>query len=198
MRFLPVFVVTSLHRQQWHSATRGSVLSWRIWVEEGPSLGWPRLCHGPSYELALLNRVCLALWSDSSYVVGGVNMLLSGGAIPENWDNLDLWETVHEVALQLGHGRFNCQHVPSHLDFALCEDDFEAWVAKGNNWADTQADLTNRSRSQQFVSLHNAALGHFRVAHRRFATSGAYISESLKKPEPAHPRIQFQMMSKLL
>ena len=112
-------------------------------------------------QWALLNRVCLALWSDSSYVVDGVNMLLSGGATPDHWDNLDLWEMVHEVALQLGHGRLLCRHVPSHLDAALCEDDFEAWVAKGNNWADAQADLTNRSRPQQFVRLHSAAMGLF-------------------------------------
>ena len=112
-------------------------------------------------QWALLNRVCLALWSDSAYVVDGVHQLCAGDEIPEHWDNQDMWETVYEVVFQLGCDRFKCRHVPSHLDVALCEDDFEAWVARGNNWADTQADLTNRSRPQPMVSIHSAALGHF-------------------------------------
>ena len=114
-------------------------------------------------QWAIPNRVRLALWSDSSYVVEGVNIILSGGEVPDDWDNLDLWDSVQEAALQFGPERLKCQHVPSHLDECLCADDFEVWVAKGNNWADRQADITNRSRPQQLVSLHQAALNYFQI-----------------------------------
>ena len=114
-------------------------------------------------QWAALNQVCLALWSDSLYVVEGVNTLLSGGDVLDCWDNHDLWVTMLEATLQLGQSQLKCRHVPSHLDVNLCENVFEEWVAKGNNWADRQADMTNRSRPQELVSLHGRALAHFQT-----------------------------------
>ena len=48
-------------------------------------------------------------------------------------------------------------------------------MAKGNNWADTQADLTNRSRPQQIVSLHCAALGHFQERSQEIRDLRIYL-----------------------
>ena len=104
-----------------------------------------------------VNRIRTRLWTDSTYVADGINELLQGVDLGLDVDNGDLWDAMRVALQRFPDGALKATHIPSHLDPGLCEDDFELWIAKFNDYADAQAGLTNQGRSQQFVEMHNAA-----------------------------------------
>ena len=150
------------------NATVGQVL------EASPLAGGYQTVPRAELEAALFavrwgacNRLCISLWTDSTYVSEGMQALLRGDEPDVDGDNWDLWEGMCVAILEFPSGTLGVKHVPSHLDERCCEDAFEDWVAKWNGHVDHQADIANRERSQSFVELHGKAMEYHDVNARR-------------------------------
>ena len=164
--------------------------------------GWPQTVPRAELAAALFavqwgatNRTRTRLWTDSSYVADGANRLLQGGELGWDEENGDLWEAMLVALQRFPEGALRVTHIPSHLDPMLCEDDFELWVARFNEYADVQAGLTNQGRCQSFVNQHLAAsqlhadwahcIRQLRTFYLRIAECTAQDSEH--RPEAVDP-----------
>ena len=115
----------------------------------------------------LCNRLCVSLWTDSTYVSEGMQAILRGHEPDIDSENWDLWEGMCMAIQGFPEGTLGVRHVPSHLDEQCCESAFEDWVAKWNGHVDLQADVANRGRSQSFVDLHGKAREYHELNARR-------------------------------
>ena len=81
----------------------------------------------------LYNRLCVSLWTDSTYVSEGMQAILRGDEPDMDGENWDLWESMCMAIQGFPAGTLGVRHVPSHLDEQCCESAFEDWVAKWNH-----------------------------------------------------------------
>ena len=101
--------------------------------------------------------LAVRIWCDSQFVVEGAQKLMETGLFGRIQDNADLWELLADVLRQADPDKLFISHVPSHLDPAACDNDFECWVAHGNNAVDRLAVTANRNRSALLMEVHDQA-----------------------------------------
>jgi hypothetical protein len=112
---------------------------------------------------------------------------LETGELGHVKENLDLWNILREVFLQANSGGILIAHVPSHMDPALCDHDFESWAARGNRAADRLAVAANQNRSTAVQALHDQAR-NWQQATWRTATSlrSIYLAIAEQTGGPQH------------
>ena len=114
----------------------------------------------------LQTRQAVRIWTDSLTVVRGAQHLLDTGGLGTIKENLDLWAILADIFQQADPGGILIAHVPSHLDPAQCDSDFEEWAARGNHAADTLAVTTNQNRSQEVKEAHSRAQAWYQAMWR--------------------------------
>ena len=78
------------------------------------------------------------IYSDSQYVVNGVEFLLRGGDPPSDWENLDLWRRIHATIVAFG----SCPQIfktKAHRSLHDAETEQDAWEIHWNAEADVNA-----------------------------------------------------------
>ena len=117
------------------------------------------------------------IWGDSLSAVEGLSLILAGQAPADKWNNLDLWQRIWEQLAELEPGQLRTQHVPSHLDAELCETEFEEWVARWNQYADTTACCTNANRTGRFLEVQQQAIAYYEdTAHCLRSLRSVYLN----------------------
>ena len=103
------------------------------------------------------HRAVATLWIDAKHVASGVCLLLQGFRIPSHFEHGDLWQVIEACTQMLDPHQVTVQHIPSHLDPAQCQDEFESWVCKWNGHVDTVAAIYNLTRPHSFAQLLETA-----------------------------------------
>ena len=93
---------------------------------------------------ALEHGVTLWIYSDSSYVVNGVQRLQREGIVPHGWDNIDLWTKVLH-SLQCFGSSPQIFKTRAHRCESEASTEQEAWEIHWNSMADVNAKAALRS-----------------------------------------------------
>ena len=104
------------------------------------------------------------IWSDSQYATHLVQRILAGTCELSNKDgeNQDLIDRLTDMATHLSEGQVQAFWIPSHLDEARCDTDYETWIAVWNNKVDHLAVQVNQTRSSTFWTLTSSLADHHR------------------------------------
>eukprot|EP00435_Cladocopium_sp_Y103_P053661 s341_g17.t1 len=104
-------------------------------------------------EWALKYDTDIILWTDSAGTCAHFNRLLTGTVGPTEDANEDLWLKLTDLLAHLRDGQLEVRWIPSHVDYALCSDALEEFLAVWNNVVDQQAVATNLQRGTTFDAL---------------------------------------------
>eukprot|EP00435_Cladocopium_sp_Y103_P062438 s865_g24.t1 len=112
-------------------------------------------------EWALKYDTDIILWTDSAGTCSHFNRLMTGSVGPDEDANEDLWLKLADLLAHLRDGQIEVRWIPSHVDYALCSDTSEEFLAVWNNVVDQQAVATNLQRGPTFEALLTEANEHY-------------------------------------
>eukprot|EP00435_Cladocopium_sp_Y103_P014969 s2954_g3.t1 len=118
-------------------------------------------------EWSIKFDVDIIIWTDSASTCSHANHLLHTGWLHDDCENADLWRRLVDLFAQLRPEQIEIRWIPSHIDYALCDDVCEEFLAVWNDVVDQQAVHTNLQRGPTFAELLQQAEAHHALWRKR-------------------------------